>query len=247
MRLAVRRNLVVDVLTELDHVVVVLFVEAALEDVVIGELGEARVLRGFGEPVGGFAEIPLGIAYITQGILGRCGIVGRREILHLLQEHPGEGEVAASEGAVALLVGIFGNLAGHQLVLRDAAEAVRGLVIEAPVEKVLRPSEIHLRDQDGFGPAFQEGFGKGLVTGGLEFDGAKGRVTFGFAAGNAVQQPGGLRVHAVPVEVEGAAVFRSLCGGGTRKENGRQGQEESFLHLRLYYFTNLRIFLIIFV
>ena len=45
VRLAVRRDLVVDVLAELDHVVVVLLVEAALEDVVVRQLGEARGRR----------------------------------------------------------------------------------------------------------------------------------------------------------------------------------------------------------
>ena len=247
MRLAVRRDLVVDVLAELDHVVVVLLVEAALEDVVVRELGEARVHGGFREPVGRFAEIALRVAHVAQGILGRGRVVGRREVLHLLQEHPGEGEVPAAEGAVAPLVGVFSHLAGHQLVLRDAAEAVRGILVEAAVEQILRPAEIHLRDEGGFGPAVQEGFGALLVTGCLEFDGAEGRVTFGFAAGNALQQPGGLRVHAVPVQVQGAVVFRSLGGGGSREEDGRQGQDQSFLHLRVYYFTNLRIFLIIFV
>ena len=247
VRLAVRRDLVVDVLAELDHVVVVLLVEAAFEDVIVRQLREARVHRGFGEPVGGFPEIAQRVADVAQRILGRGRVVGRRQVLHLLQEHPGEGEVAAAEGAVTPLVGVFGHLAGHQFILGDAAETVRGLLIEAAVEQVLRPAEIHLRDQGGFGPAVQEGFGALLVAGGLEFDGAEGRIAFGFAAGDALQQLGGLRVHTVPVEFQGAAIFRSLGGGGPRQEDGRQGQDQSFLHLRIYYFTNLRIFLIIFV
>ena len=247
VRLAVRRDLVVDILAELDHVVVILLVETAFEDVVVRKLGEARVHGGFGKPVGRLAEVAQRVAHVAQRVLGRSRVVGRRQALHLLQERPGEGEVAAAEGAVALLVGVFGHLAGHQLVLRDAAEPVRGLPIEPAVEQVLRPAEVHLRDQEGFGPAVQEGFGALLIAGGLEFEGAEGRVTFGFAAGNALQQPGGLRVHAVPVQVQGAVVFRSLGGGGSREEDGRQGQDQSFLHLRVYYFTNLRIFLIIFV
>ena len=247
MRLAVLRDLVEDFLSELDHVVVVLFVETAFEDVVVRELGETRIHRGLGEPVGRLAEIALRIADVTEGILGRGRVVGRRKVLHLLQEHPGDGKVAASESAVTPLVNVFGHLARHQFVLLDAAETVRGLVIETAVEQVLRPAEVHLRDQGGFGPAVQEGFGAFLVTGSLEFDGAEGRITFGFAAGDALQQLGGLRVHAVPVQVQGAVVFRSLGGGGPRQEDGRQGQDQSFLHLRFYYFTNLRIFLIIFV
>ena len=247
MRLAVLRDLVEDFLSELDHVVVVLFVETAFEDVVVRELGETRIHRGLGEPVGRLAEIALRIADVTEGILGRGRVVGRRKVLHLLQEHPGNGEIAASESAVAPLVNVFGHLARHQFVLLDAAETVRGLVIETAVEQVLRPAEVHLRDQEGFGPAVQEGFGALLIAGGLEFEGAEGRITFGFAAGNALQQPGGLRVHAVPVQVQGAVVFRSLGGGGSCKEDGRQGQDQSFLHLRVDYFTNLRIFLIIFV
>ena len=247
VRLAVRRDLVVDILAELDHVVVIFLVETAFEDIVVRKLGEARVHGGFGKPVGRLAEVAQRVAHVAQRVLGRGRVVGRRQALHLLQERPGEGEVAAAEGAVALLVGVFGHLAGHQLVLRDAAEPVRGLPIEPAVEQVLRPAEVHLRDQEGFGPAVQEGFGALLVAGGLEFEGAEGRVTFGFAAGNALQQPGGLRVHAVPVQVQGAVIFRSLGGGGSCKEDGRQGQDQSFLHLRVDYFTNLRIFLIIFV
>ena len=218
---------------ELDHVVVVLLVEAAFEDVVVRQLRETRVHRGFGEPVGGFPEIAQRVADVAQRILGRGRVVGRRQVLHLLQEHPGEGEVAAAEGAV--------------FILGDAAETVRGILIEATVEQVLRPAEIHLRDQGGFGPAVQEGFGALLVAGRLEFDGAEGRIAFGFAAGDALQQLGGLRVHTVPVEFQGAVIFRSLGGGGPRQEDGRQGQDQSFLHLRIDYFTNLRIFLIIFV
>ena len=147
MGLAVLRDLVENLLAELHHVVVVFLVEAAFEDVIVRELRETRVRRGFGEPIGGLAEITLRVAHVAQRILGRGRIVGRGKRLHPLQDRPGKRQVAAAEGTVALLVGIFGNLVLHQLVLRDAVEPVEGLLIGAAVEQVLRPAEVHLRDQ----------------------------------------------------------------------------------------------------
>ena len=188
-----------------------------------------------------------GVTHIGQRILRRRRVIGVRERLHPLQENPGAFEIARTEGAVTLLVGIFRDLALVQFVLRDAAEPVGGLVIKAAVEQVLRPAKVHLRHQKGFGPAVQESLGPFLVTRALHLDGTERRVAFGVAPGNVLEQAGRLRIHAVPEEVQGAGVFRSLRGSGERKKGGRRGQKESFLHVRRYYFTKIRIFLIIFV
>ena len=247
MGLPVRRDLVEQVLAELHDIVVVLLHEAALEDVVVRELREAGVGSGLREPVGRLAEIALGVAHVAQGILGGCGIVGIRKPLHLLELHPGEGEVAGAEGAVSLLVHVFRNLSGEKLILRDAVETIGGVPVETAVEQVLSPAEIHLRDERGFGPAVQEGLRKLLIAGSLLFDGAEGGVALGLAAGKGGEKPGGLGVHAAFVQVHGPAVLGRLgrcCG---HEEGGRGGQYDSFVHRQIHYFTNLRIFLIIFV
>ena len=79
MRLTVLRDLAEKVFAELHDIVVVLLHEPAFEDVVVRQLGEAGVGRGLGEPVGRFAEVALGVAHISQRILGRSGIVGIRQ------------------------------------------------------------------------------------------------------------------------------------------------------------------------
>ena len=107
MRLAVFGNLVKEVFSEADHIIVILLVETALQNIVIGQGGETVVVSGQFEPFRGFLEILLGIVDIPQRIIGGGRVVGVRKSAGAAQEAFCPVPFSLGEGAVSQLIGIF--------------------------------------------------------------------------------------------------------------------------------------------
>ena len=201
MRLAVLRDLVKKVLPEAEHVVVVFLVEAALQDVVIGQGGEAAVLGGHLKPGSGLLEILLGILDIAQGIIGRGRIVRVRKVLHAQEQALGALPLPLRKGAVAHLVGIFRLLRRLDILDGHLVELLQGFLIQLLVKVIQAQQITDLRDQEVLMVAGDEGLGDVPGMGGFELERTEGAITFRHGCMVVLDQPERLRVHAGLIQV----------------------------------------------
>ena len=104
-------------------ITVVLVVETALEDVVIGVLGEAGILGGLLEPLDGRVEVTGGIVDVSYRIAGRGGIVGEGHLLHGEEALAGAGIVQQRIVAVGALEHVLGHLLAVGFVTAHIASA----------------------------------------------------------------------------------------------------------------------------
>ena len=144
-----------------------------------------------------------------------------RQGLHVLEQGTGTGYIPGPKSTVCTLVAEFGKLFLHQVRLGDAGETAGRLFVCLPVEQVFRPFEIHPGDQQGLGPAFQEGRSTLFVSLLMERDGAEGDIAFRSVTLHGAEQAGGFGIHAVLIQVYGIPVFRSLGTGDGNYQGGR--------------------------
>ena len=201
MRLTVFRNFVEQVFSEAEDIIIVLLIEAALQDVVVGKCGETVVLCAELEPGSGLLEILLGIVDIAQGVIRRSGIVRIREVFHTKQKALGTVPLPLRKSTVPQLVGIFRALSFLDILEGHLIELLQGFLVPLLVKKVQAQLIAHLRHQEVFMIAGDKRLGNVMGMGGFELERAKGAITFCHGGVVALDKAECLRIHAGLVQV----------------------------------------------
>ena len=169
-------HLVKEVVPELDHVFVVLLVEAALQEVVVGQGAETVVLGRLEEPVRSLREVLLGIVDIAQRVVGRGRIVRILQAADAEEQRLGAVPFAGAIGAVAQFVGVFRLLGRLDVPGLQQGELRQGFLVPLMVEEVQGPEVPHLGRQHMLRVCFQERFRQRIGIVRLEPEGAEGPV-----------------------------------------------------------------------
>ena len=209
MRLALGRNLLEHRGTVLGNVAVVLVVEAALEDVVIGVLGETGILGGLLEPVDGGVEVAGGIVDVAYGIAGRGGVVGEGHLLHRDETLARAGVILQRIVAVGALEHVLGHMVAAQLILGDGGELPARGGIVAGVEESEALLEMDLRGKRGLGIFEQIRVQLLHEAGRLHPGGAEGGIPLPqdvALAAKVLEDVLGALVHSVTVQPDGLPV-----------------------------------------
>ena len=200
------------------YILVVLVVETALEDIVVGVLGEARVLGGLLEPLDGGIEVTGGIVDVPNRIAGRSRIVGERHLLDGQETLTGIGVVQQGIIAVGTLEHILGHLLAPKVLLGEGGELAARSDIVAGVEEGKPFLEADLWCQRRLGILEQIGVKLIHEALGLHLGGAERGIALPqevTAAAEVLEHVLGPLVHAAPIEPERlfeVAVTRSGLG-----------------------------------
>ena len=161
-----------------NHVVVVLLVEAAFEDIVERRLLETVVLLALVKPFFGLREAAPGVMDITQGE-GRRGRVVRIKLRGGFQRGHGGIPVSVAVGRIPQLVAVFRQLGLAQMGGIDGPQLGGSLLVLSFVKEVLSPEEAHLGHQGVLMVFLHEGIGLDARPLAFELEGAQGPVCLG--------------------------------------------------------------------
>ena len=141
---AVFGDVVQELFSVFDYVVVILGVEAAFQNVELRRLAEAEIVLALAEPLLGLAEVGLGVVHVAQSETGR-GCVVRVGFHSLRQDGLGLFPVSVAVRAVTQFVQVFGPLFLGEGLGVYLHQLVPCLFVFLVVKQVLRPQEPHLR------------------------------------------------------------------------------------------------------
>jgi hypothetical protein len=240
---AVFAHLVYDGFSVVYHIVIVLGVEAAFQDIELRRFLESVVVLALFKPVFGLCEVALRIVDVAQGKGRWCRIV--RVLLGVLrQQLLGGFPVSVAVAAVAQLVAVLRQLVGVQVLGVDFLQFGGGVLVSAFVKEVLGQQETHLRHLDVLVVLFEESAGLLFCVLRLELEGRQGADGFCISAAVSLRLADGFCVVSVFIEFGGFLQVLSLCKAGYQQGCG-QGRKR-FFHV-FHILTNLLKILIIFV
>ena len=265
MRLALGRDLAVHFRRVLGDIAVVFLHEAALHDVVVGQILEARVPCTLLEPVAGLLEVLAGIPDVTGRVAGRSRVVAVGQPFDTAESIQGAVGVSVHEAGVGLLEEEFRHIPLCQIFFGNVGEGQAGISIVPVIKAVQAVLELDLGYETGVGPVGQVGLTfKGVVA--VHLFGTEQRVALvdGVVPFQRGEDVPSLAVKAFLVEVHRAVEFGRAwlgVGGREREEGGGQGRCYLFeVHIERFvprfrisadrcghYFTKIKKFSLIFV